>query len=558
MLKLHESRVADFIRFMYLYSQEQELPQCAIIYESLVQFCEDLKAFLITFASTNNINSELDVPKCKLIFSAWNEEVERVNALFGKVQDLVEKYKKILREHLFEPSKRLIEELIDSLLSTRVNHSFIRGAYKIYSAYDVMHPRLVHVFRQVLMERVSSKPKNDMSHIMKCIIWADSLLRDCFEENKDYTFILDKVLRPVFSENTSYTSKLAVRIDKVIRTQNVLIENLSENRQLYALMTHLRFVEDKETLRADYAHFLALRLMTWRQQASDILNRRIKIEKQINEYLGKACGSRFVEHINHMLADVEKEKENAKDLLPVNMNSNVEVMVLTRASWPKVKSEWSSEIWPERLQAVSSVAASNYAAKFKTRKLEWLPELSSVTVKMGNSLVKLSVVQYSFLSLLLQKGSRASKADCLAYFGLTEDALASLIFGLTACGLVRTDDDMYLIDEAAVDTFSPSVDLAFVVRQRVPEENQPSPSALGALNQPRDYDALAQCHLVQISKREGKKGRLLKNVLFKKTKDALSSQISLADSFLEAQLKVLMERGFLEMDAKEKFIKYCP
>ena len=63
---------------------------------------------------------------------------------------------------------------------------------------------------------------------------------------------------------------------------------------------------------------------------------------------------------------------------------------------------------------------------------------------------------------------------------------------------------------------------------------------------------------MRISKREGKEGRLLKALLFQKTKDALSSHISLNDSQLEAQLKILIEKEYIEIDAEGKYIKYCP
>ena len=560
-LKLQESLVADFIAFMSSYSQDKELPQCATIYESLVQFCEDdLETFLVALASNISLNSaELDVSKCELIFSVWNEEMKRVSALFGKVPDLIEKYKKILRERLFEPSKRLIGDLLaDSLLSPHVNQSFISRAYKIYSAYDVLHLRLVFLFEQVLMEKVTSKPVNDMSHIMECTIWADSLLRDCCEEDEDYTFILDMVLRPVFRGNTSYISMLAARIDEVIRTQSALIGNSSENRQLFALMTQLRFVEDKETLRANYAHFLALRLMTWCQQASDVAYERIKMEKRVVDSLRKICGIRFVENLNRMLTDVENEKENTKGLLPEDMSSDTQVLILTGGSWPQAKRGWNERIWPERLQRIYGLAASNYEERFSSRKLRWFPELSTVAVRMGHSQVTISVLQYAFLSLLLQKGFRAPKAECLAYFDITEKVLGSLIHGLMACGLVQTADSDYYINETALDSFPPHLDLAFAARNRIPQHSHPTSSANCALNQPTDYDALIQCYLVRISKREGKEGQLLKTLLFQKTKDTLSSRISLNDSQLEAQLIVLIEKEYIKTDAEEKCITYCP
>ena len=559
-LKLRKSRAAHLIRFMSSYSQDKELPQCAAIYESLVQFCEeDLETFLGAFASTNSLNSELDVSKCELIFSVWNEEMERVNALFVKVPDLVEKLKRIMRERLFAPSRRLIEELmIDSLLWPQVNQSFISRAYKIYSAYNVLHPRLLFLFEQVLMEKVPSKPANDMSHIMEYMIWADSLLRVCFEENMDYTFILENVLRPVFRGNTSYTSMLAVQIDNVIRTPNALIENSSEQRQLYALMAQLRFVVDKNTLCANYSHFLALRLLTWRQQAANVFSERIKMEKRVIDSLEKTCGIQFVENLNHMLADVENENENAKELLPAHMSSEAQVTILTGGSWPQAKSGWKESIWPEQLQRICGVATSNYVKRFNSHRLEWLPELSTVSIKMGKSLVTLSVVQYSFLFLLFQNGYRTPIADCLAHFDLCEETLASLVYGLTSCGLVQTADNDYYINEAALDTFPPRMDLAFAVRNRIPQQHRPSPSAIGALNQPIDYDALIQCHLVRISKRDGKEGRLAKSLLFEKTKEALPSHISLTDSQLETQMAILIEREYIETDAEGKYIKYCP
>ena len=319
-------------------------------------------------------------------------------------------------------------------------------------------------------------------------------------------------------------------------------------------MALLHYVEDKEAFCTYYGHFLALRLMTWRQQASDVLLfERMKMEKRLIKCLRKTCGITFVEQFNRMLADVEKE--NLMDLLSAEMSSEAQVMILTGASWLQAKSGWNESIWPEQLQRIYGVAASNYVKRFSSRKLEWFPELSTVAVKMGSSLVTLSVVQYSFLFLLLQKGNRAPKADCLVYFGLTEETLGSLAYGLTSCGLVQTDGNNYCIDETALDSFPPRVDLAFAVRNQIAQQTQPSSSAMDALNQPTDYDSLVQCHLVRISKKEV---QLLKTLLFQRTKDAFSSRISLTDSQLEAQMKILIEKEYIEIDAEGKYIKYCP
>ena len=555
-----EKLIADFICFMSSYSQDPELPQCATICEYIVQFYEEeLETFLVALASTKKLTAELDVTKCKLIISAWNEEMEQAKRLFGKSRNLMRKCKMTLRKHLLEPSISSIEGIIaDSLRSPQTDRSLINKIYKIYSAYKVLNPRLVRLFEQVFRERVTSKPVtvSDMSYIVECTRWADSLLTDCFEDNKFYTLKLDRV---VFSNNQStFTSILAERIDKIIRTQSALTENSSEHRELFALMAQLRFVEDKETFCANYSHLLALRLMTWRQQASDALFERIDIEKRMIKFLGKMWDSAFVERLNRMLADVEKEKENSKNLLPAEMSSDAQMMILTGVSWPQAKSGWKEGIWPEKLEKIYSVAASNYKERNSSRKLEWLPELSTVTVKMGRSLATLSMVQYSFLFLLIQKGSRVSKPDCWTYFDLTEEALDSLIKGLMTCDLVQTDGNDYYIDETALDSFPPRIDLAFAVRKRVASKYQLSPSEIGALNQPIDYGALIQCHLVRISKREGMEGRLLKTLLFQKTKDALSSRISLLDAQLETQLKILIEKRYLKVDWKGKYIKYCP
>ena len=563
-LKLNKSRVADFIGVISLYSpyQESSRSQCATFNEMLIQlYEEDIKTFLAAIVSANNLDSEPDFSKCELIISTWNEEMERVKGLFGKSRNLMRKYKKILRENLLEPSIGLLERItVDSLRSPQINQYLISGVYEMYSAYNVLHPRLEQLFEQVFTELVVSKSVSNMSHIWECTIWADSLLRNCFEEKKNYISIIKRVLRPVFSKiaGRNYTSMLAARIDKVIRTHNALTVNSSEHSELYAMMTQLRFVEDKETLRANYAHFLALRLMTWHQQASDVLPERIKMEKQVIDSLRKTCGSCAVEQFNRMLVDVDKGKDNAKGLLPDNMSSDTQVMIFPGGYWPQTKSGWNESIWPKELQRTYGVAASNYVRRFSSRKLEWSPELSTVAVKMDNSMVTLSVVQYSFLFLLLKRGFRAPIADCWACFDITEEALASLVYGLTACGLVLTADNDYYINETALGSFPPRINLAFAARNRVPQQNQLSSSAISALNQPIDYDALIQCHLVRISKREGKKGGLLKPLLFRKTKDALSSRISLNDSQLEALLKILIEKKYLEIDTKGKYIKYCP
>ena len=126
---------------------------------------------------------------------------------------------------------------------------------------------------------------------------------------------------------------------------------------------------------------------------------------------------------------------------------------------------------------------------------------------------------------------------------------------MTVCGLIHTTENEYSIDETALDSFPPRVDLAFAVRNQIAQQTQLSPSAINALNQPIDYDALIQCHLVRISKKEG---RLLKTLLFQKTKDTLSSRISLTDSQLETQLKILIEKEYVEIDSEGKYIKYCP
>ena len=206
-LKLQESRVADFINFVSSYSQDQELPLCAIFNEALVQlYEEDLKKYLAAFASANSLDSELDVSKCELIIVTWLEEMERIKASFGNAKDLVKKYKRIMRKCLLEPSGSSIESVIaDSLRSSHTNQSLISGAYKIYSAYTRLRPRLVQLFEQVLTERVTSKPVNDTSHILECMIWAASLLKDCFEDDEDCSLIRFKVFRSVFSGNTGST-----------------------------------------------------------------------------------------------------------------------------------------------------------------------------------------------------------------------------------------------------------------------------------------------------------------------------------------------------------------
>ena len=198
--KLQENRYADFTSFISSYSKDKELPQCAYFNKMLVQLYEkNLKTYLAAFASANNLNSGLDVSKCGLIIGTWNEEMKKVKTLFGNVEDRVKKYKKILRKRLIEPSISSFEEVIaDSLRSPHYNQSLIRGAYKLCLAYK--HPRLVQLFEQVLTERVTSKPVNDMTHKMECTNWADSLLRDCFEGNEDYISICDKVFQSDFSE----------------------------------------------------------------------------------------------------------------------------------------------------------------------------------------------------------------------------------------------------------------------------------------------------------------------------------------------------------------------
>jgi cullin 1 len=398
-----------------------------------------------------------------------------------------------------------------------------------------------------------------MTHISECTIWADSLIRDCFGENEDYISARDKVLQSVASEmsRSSSFSMLATQMDEIMRTLNAHTENSSEQRMLNALMTIFRFLEDKESFLSNYTHFLALRLMIWRQLASDVLSERMKLEKQMIEHFERTCGSGYVGLLKRMLADVENENENAKELLSAEMSSEVQVMILA-ASWPQAQSGWKESIWPEHLRNIYRVVASNYLKKFSDRKLEWFPELSTVTVKMGYSLVTLSVVQYSFLELLLQKGSRAPIADCLAYFDIKEEVFGSLIHGLTACGLIYTNDNEYFINEEAVDKFPPRIDLALAVRSRIPQHNQPSYSDISALNQPIDYNSLVQCHLVSIIKKEGKEGRLLKSLLFEKTKDALPSQFTLLDLDFEAQLKILVEKEYIEIDTEGEYIKYCP
>ena len=203
-LQLQEDRVADFFSFLSTYSQDQELSQCATLNEALAQlYEEDLTTYLAAFAYANSLDSELDVSKCELIIGTWLEEMERIKASFGNAKDLVKKYQRILRKFLLEPSGSSVESVIaDSLRSPHPNHSLISGAYKIYSAYARFRPRLVQLFEQVLKERVASKPVSDTSHILECMNWAASLLKDCLEDDEGCNLKRFKVFRSVLSGNS--------------------------------------------------------------------------------------------------------------------------------------------------------------------------------------------------------------------------------------------------------------------------------------------------------------------------------------------------------------------
>ena len=137
------------------------------------------------------------------------------------------------------------------------------------------------------------------------------------------------------------------------------------------------------------------------------------------------------------------------------------------------------------------------------------------------------------------------------YFGVTSRIQVSnysIRLSSLLCRLFRSFPlHFFYINETALDSFPPHLDLAFAARKRMPKQYQLTPSEIGALNQPIDYDAIIQCHLVRISKRE----RLLpKTVLFQKTKDALSSHFSPTDSQLEVQMKALIKKEYIEVDAE--------
>ena len=134
------SKKTEFLFFSLIssFSKDHELPQCATFNEALVKLYEEnLKAYLAAFAFANNLDFELDASKCELVIGTW-----MVEASYGKAKDLVEKYKKILRKRLLEPSRSSIEGVLaDSLRSPHINQFLISGAYKIYSAYKVLHTR---------------------------------------------------------------------------------------------------------------------------------------------------------------------------------------------------------------------------------------------------------------------------------------------------------------------------------------------------------------------------------------------------------------------------------
>lgn len=549
------------IDFVSLYSQAQELPNASTVCDKISSFYGDnLKAYsqeVITHLGA------LDSAKSEAIILIWNEEMERIKASFGKVKDLVKNYKKILRENLLEAySQAIVTILSDSLKSSKINIELIRGYYKIYSSYNVLHPRLKKIFAQVFEEKVNAGSDNLISHLLECTIWAETLLRECFEEDSDFLSARDEVLRSVFSGSTGSVSTLmlAARIDEVIRSMQAFAEDSCESRQLLGLMTLFRFVDDKETFRVNYSHFLALRLLNWRKQDTETLTMGVALERRIIGFIENTCGSGFIGLQNRMIADIENENENSRGLLPLDVSSNVGAMLLTGGSWPQIKKDWGAKIWPESFQNILSATTANYLKNHTGRKVEWFPELSYVKVLLGNCSLTLSVFQFSFLTQLLQSGLRASKTECLNYYEVTEEVFYSLIYGLISCGLLLLADnnETLVFNEAAVQTLPPQLDLAYAVRNTTWQADQSINLYDSGRNLPVDYDTLIQSHLVRISKREGKNGKLLKEELFEKVKGALALKISVANPQLEAQLKILIEKEYVEMDIDGKFVKYCP
>ena len=140
------------------------------------------------------------------------------------------------------------------------------------------------------------------------------------------------------------------------------------------------------------------------------------------------------------------------------------------------------------------------------------------------------------------------------YFGVTSRIQVSnysIRLSSLLCRLFRSFPlHFFYINETALDSFPPRLDLSFAARKGYLNSINWLLLKLG-----RSTSLLITRHLVRISKRE----RLLpKTVLFQKTKDALSSHFSLTDSHLEEQMKALIKKEYIKVDSEGKYIKYCP
>jgi hypothetical protein len=559
----YDEKIIKFFSFIIQLSQSdcRMMPFSSKIVSSSTEFySQNLIQYLENNLSNNNFTS-IDESKCTIILSLWNREFGRILSFVHDEKQLssqteeIKQFKRILRENYLEKLLPGFEVFVSGLFSTDPTDNtiiFLKEIYQIYSSYNKLHDSLVSLFSNALKGHILMMKSRDsfVDHLLACIIWADSLIEKCFKTNADFINSRDKVLREIFNSGTvpNIATLLATCIDSVIRVSS----HSQPHPQLSAMLTLFKFVGDKDSFKRTYSQFLSLRLMTWRLD-QHLKDERLELEKRITFSIESSCGASYVGLLNRMISDIESEKQNFNSL-PIQFEPDkYSVVFITGGSWPQAQTNWAGQNWPPSLIPFINSATTGYLSKFSGRKLDWLPDLSTVMIEMGHCLVNVSILQYIILVSIFQTG-RISKNDALNLLGISFDLFHSHMLGLFSSGLLKfTSDDHLVLDESVITHFPQYLDLAFVVRGTLDPDMEKLPSMI--VNETVDIEPLIQCYLVKVSKQ---RKELLKQDLFSAVKEAIHDKYLVTDSEIEKQIKTLIEREYMEENKSTNVIKYCP
>ena len=559
---MHDEKINKF--FSFIVGREQGDSKMA--FSSRVSaiatdfYSHNLTRYLETILTDNNFEA-IDEQKCNMILKIWMTEFNRILSFVQVDKHIltqneeIKQFKRILRENFIEKLLPGFEVFISRLLAnepTTDNLRFLGEIYEIYSSYNKLHENLLSLFSNAFKSHIFNAKHREpfVDHLLACIIWADNLIKQCFKSNPDFINSRDKMLREIFNSGSipNIANLLATCIDSAIR----LSVPSQPHPQISALLTLFKFVSDKDSFKRTYSQFLSLRLMTWRLD-QNIKEERLELEKQITSNIESSCGTGYVGLLNRMISDVENEAQNLFEFPLMFDPEKHNLIFITAGSWPQSRANWSGQHWPPTLIPFINSATTNYLSKFSGRKLEWLPDLSTVMIEIDHCLVNISVLQYLLLSAITLTG-KIPKDEALGFLGISSDMFQFFMLGLFSSGLLKYSTDEFItLDESVIKHFPHYLDLAYVVRGSLDPEMEKLPSMI--VNDTVDVEPLIQCFLVKISKQ---RKELHKPDLFSAVREAIRPKYIVSDSEIESQIKTLIEREYLEENSATQVIRYCP